>query len=227
MGRRKVKIPQKHREVLTLNEQQVAYLMVHGTAMGYPQDFVDRYAAGTAIARVTLGKVENKDTKNHQDVLANTAAIKKQKGFLVEGNERYLLIPPCTEENLDKMGAAPEATEKTKENKPKGIIRIGVENPARCQVRLRLDWDPTSQADPNDEEATHEIHYRLDRPGVLPPAGGYEQQDLGLVINDRKLHLTISVPQEYSGGTMYVSGRFLNHSGKPGDFCAIVVIIIT
>ncbi|GHV75758.1 hypothetical protein AGMMS49942_05790 [Spirochaetia bacterium] len=227
MRRRKVKIPHVQREVLTLSEQQIAYLMVNGSAMGYPQDFVDRYAAGAVITRVTLGKVENRDAKNHLDVMANNAAIAGLKGFLIEGNERYLLIPPCTNENLDKMGAAPPATKKTKKNKPKGIIRIGAENTARCQVRLRLDWDPTSQADLNGEQDTHEIHYRLDRAGVLPPAGGYEQQDLGLVINDRNLHLTISVPQEYSGGTMYVSARFLNRSGKPGDFCTIVVIIIT
>ncbi|GHV71953.1 hypothetical protein AGMMS49928_26450 [Spirochaetia bacterium] len=45
------------------------------------------------------------------------------------------------------------------------------------------------------------MHYRLDRPGTQPPAGGCEQQDLGLLIN---------VPQEYSGGTMYVSGRLPN-----------------
>ncbi|GHV78977.1 hypothetical protein AGMMS49944_07680 [Spirochaetia bacterium] len=227
MKRRKVKIPQKQREVFTLCEQQLAYLAVHGPAMGYPTDFIARYQADVDLARETLGRVENKDLKSHLDVEANNAAIAKLGGFLVEGNERYLLVPPCTEEDLDKMGAEKAGTGKTEENDPRGMLRIGAENTAKCQVKLRLDWDPTSQADPHNEEATHEIHYRLDRKGALPPEGGYEQQDLGLIINDRNLHITISAPQEYSGGTMYVSGRFLNHRGRPGPLCPIAAIVIT
>ncbi|GHV11798.1 hypothetical protein FACS189491_03680 [Spirochaetia bacterium] len=214
-------------EQLALALKQSAYLGVQGGRLGISAEWVARLDAAIAPAQTALPPVLDKDIVNHTEVEICNAAFAVMLELMRDIKDRFAKTPPFTVEDRVSMGYPIPDESHTRQSEPVGTVRLRVENPDRHQVVLVADRDPGSLPDGSGVEATKEYRYTVVKSGDSPLAAGVGPEDLHFSLQRRPKRVVLNLPEDSSGGTLYVSARWLNSSGYSGPWCGISKTVIT
>jgi hypothetical protein len=203
-------MPNSRVEQLALALKWAAVLAVKAIAWNVPAAEVGKLNALNAIAAAALAITTDPNGCTHSDTTACEAAFANLRVHLISLKNRYLTVPPLTEEDAAELGILKSHTH-TAVPDPRGILNIVIEHTGPSQVRLLVTHLPGSPVDRDGVVSTREIHYEL-----VDPNGtvfSIDPEEFNHTIIDKNKYITIKL-EPGSGALSW--RRWFRDSG----FCA-------
>jgi hypothetical protein len=217
-------IPTDRVKLLAKADQYEVLISNKGIAMGIPTLTSDAFGDALGNAKTAHAKVLDKDHCRHVDYLACDQCFGTLTGLMLDLQDRYFKIPPCTQGDLDDVECVAKVLTNEPKPKPVGSCYCSVKHTAPGQIVV----------------FAHELEGSLpdvpgSRKGIMVRSAlrsdGEPRQDNPELLTRVDLCGGMKKPVDYgaanAGKTGDVSVAYKNGSGETGPFSPVVSFILS
>jgi hypothetical protein len=217
-------MPNSRAEQLALAFKWAAILGIKASFWNIPAGEVDKLDDLIAIAAAALALTTDPNGCTHSQTTACEVAFAKLRAHMIFMKNRYLTVPPLTEEEAAELGVLKSHAHNEVPD-PRGILHIVIEHTGPSQVRLLVSHLPGSPVDRDGVASTREIHYEL-----VDPNGtvfSINPEEFNHTIIDKNKYITINLEPGSTGKRLRTAARYLNGHGGRGQWSPIVEAMVS